>query len=256
MIFSNFTRNLQYGRVLKMMRILSRKIFLGSFLWAILVCAPSSSMEKQSTSHVLQESEKNNCVFETSRLIAYPADGVKIQGMADILNEQVDGHLNGKHYESGGFKDFDWVQKKRNLILGNLEKGVISGRFFYLKENPDKLVCFVGAELSYFTESSNIFNSIVPFWGISTDYQGKGMVSEALRGFVLADILRDQHFTSLYISIHPDNNASIHLAEGVLGATKVKEGMNYSNTQPRVFYEVSADCLRKKSESYPKIQWQ
>lgn len=213
----------------------------------------SHATEHGNTDHVLVAPLKNKTAFYTNRLIAFPANEERIQNMADLLNQKTeDGQLNGLFYENGAEKNSSWVQKKKDLLLGNLEKGLINTRFFYLKENSEKLVCFVGAELSYFDDSPN---ALVPFWGTDLNFQGKGLTSEALRGFVLADILRDSAFTSLIISIHPDNVGSAHLAESVLGAPKVREGMNYSKTQPRVFYEVTSEKLKAKCETFHAISW-
>ena len=225
-------------------------VFSVAFL-ANLTFSPAAEYEIKG--HILSEPTRNNTAFFTNRLIALPANEERIQNMGDLLNQITeDGQLNGMFYESGEKKDLLWIQKKRDLLLGNLEKGLVNTRFFYLKNNPEKLVCFVGAELSYFDESPD---ALVPFWGTDLNFQGKGLTSEALRGFVLADILRDPAFTSLIISIHPANVASAHLAEHVLNANKVRDGMNHSKTQPRAFYEVSTEKLTIKSEGFPAISW-
>lgn len=219
----------------------------------LLNMSSTTAAEHVNKDHVLSAPLKNNTAFYTNRLIALPANEERIQNMADLLNQKTeDGQLNGLFYESGAEKDSSWVEKKKKLLLGNLETGLINTRFFYLKDNPEKLVCFVGAELSYFDESPN---ALVPFWGADLTFQGQGLTSEALRGFVLADILRDTGCSSLIISIHPENIGSARLAESVLDAHKVRDGMNYSKTQPRAFYEVTTEMLKAKSKTFPEIAW-
>lgn len=228
-----------------------KKFFI---VFCLLTAALQSRASQIDQTHILTESSKNDAIFYTKRLIALPVNEARIKGMADLLNQQTHGgQLNGLFYESGIFKDAAWVAKKKDLLLGNLAKGLINARFFLLRDQPEKMICFVGAELSYFSESPN---ALVPFWGTDLAYQGQGFSSEALRGFVLADIMRDPHFTSLLISIHPSNEGSIHLAEKVLGAQKVREGMNYTKSQPRAFYEVMKEVLALVVETYPPIGWE
>lgn len=189
--------------------------------------------------HTLINPEKNTIPFETDRLIAQPVCEERVVEMAGILNQQLpNGELNGKYYESGSIKDEIWIEKKKKLLLGNLEKGIITCRFFYTKEQQEELACFVGAELNYLDDLSEGQDPLFIFWGTSINAQGKGYTVEAIRGFVSHDILRDPAFTSIIASVHPENTASIHLAQKALGAIKTKETWNYSRTQPRYFYEV------------------
>ncbi len=232
-------------------------VVMGILVLITWVCASSPEIKENSIqSHVLVEPEKNERAYLTRRLVAFPATEERIEKMADILNQQDQGDvLNGKYYENGMQKDGQWVQKKKDLIMGNLRQGLISTRFFYLRENPKELVCFVGAELSYFSDSPDTVNALVPFWGTVISHQGKSLTSEALRGFVRGDILRDPVFSSVLISVHPENMGSIHLAEGVLGAIKVGDGWNYTKTQPRAFYEVTAQNVREKSKLFECVSW-
>lgn len=190
--------------------------------------------------HTLADPEKNEQPIFSERLCGECVTGARIEQMAALLNEKLpDGRLNGHYYESGGEKDAAWIEKKKKLLLSNFVKGYVSCRFFYEKDNPDKLICFVGAELNYLDNLEIGEDPLFIFWGTSVSAQGKGYTKEAIQAFVKQDLLRDRAFTSVIASIHPDNSGSMHLAESALGAVKTKETWNYTRTQPRYFYEVS-----------------
>lgn len=126
----------------------------------------------------------------TERLIAYPATKDLIKQAADILNEEMeDNTINGKYYEDGKIKGEKWIERKNELILGDLDRGLSNWRFFYLREDPKYPVCFVGSELE-FLENNQRGDKIMLAWGTSIGFQGKGLTSEAIKGFLTADIGR------------------------------------------------------------------
>ena len=177
--------------------------------------------------------ESKDLVYRTTRLIACPATPARIVAMADILNQDNDGKLNGQFYEDGKLKGADWIAHKQDLIF---RRAVTKCIFFYAIESNNEIACVVGREPDFETTTTQRL-----FYLTNVKYQKKGLTAEAIRGFLEADTLI---YDLLELSIHPENTSSIAVAVNGIGAIKTKEGHNNAGTQPRHFYAISAAQLR------------
>jgi RimJ/RimL family protein N-acetyltransferase len=176
----------------------------------------------------------NDVVFKTSRLLACNPTKGRISRMADILNEDNGGKLNGEFYEDGQPKGLDWILHKYDLIF---EKKITTCAFFYSAENTNEIACIVGRESDFKTTTTQRL-----FYLTSVKYQKKGLTTEAIRGFLKAD---DLNYDTLELSINPYNNSSIAIAKAI-GALKVAEGYNSAGNQLRHFYAISTIKLLDK----------
>lgn len=191
-----------------------------------------------------KEKYPSDLIYATKRLIACPATINRVSLMADILNEdsinENEKVVNGRYYENGEIKGENWIAHKVDLILNKL---ITKCEFFYPVDNPNKIACVVGRDIEKNESSLFYFTDIA--------YQGKGLTIEAIKAFLSLDIYSKNYngYDVLKLSIHPDNEGSIAIAKKI-GAIKMREGFNYSLTQPRHFYEISKKNLIEKINNW------
>ena len=188
-------------------------------------------------------------LFYTARLQSLPPTTERIKAMAALLNDRTKGgELNSKYYEDGTEKDESWIQQKIEEILPpSSTKPDAKYMFFYTKEDPINLVCFVGRGMFNKKE-----NSI--FYATSPAFQGQKYTSEALQAFLRADaVFIELCCTSLVFSIHPDNAPSIRVAEKV-GAIFLRRGKNPSKTQDRHVYALPKEKLLEQFYEFPSLE--
>lgn len=182
----------------------------------------------------------DKALFSTKRLTAFPATPARIAEMADILNQDNGGKLNGQFYEDGLEKDEKWITHKQDL----LSKYDIKYAFFYMSDSDfSEIACIVGREPDFSIQTAQRF-----FYITNVKYQKIGITSEAIRGFLKADSI---DYKILELSIHPENESSVAIAQKVIGASKTGEGENHVKTHPRHFYAISAEELIKKVSTFP-----
>ena len=181
-------------------------------------------------------------LFETSRLKAFAATATRITAMAGLLNQtDGDGKLNGRYYEDGLEKGPAWVHHMQEQVL---QKKFSTCIFFYTKDASSALACVVGREPRYAFPTVHRMVYVT-----NMDQQGKGFSSEAVRGF-LKFLPGDSTCTSLELSIHPENVASLKIATDVVGAAFSVEASNSTSTQVRHVYSISQEELAKKILTY------
>ena len=154
--------------------------------------------------------EMDDFLFETARLKAYAPTAIRITSMAGLLNQtDAHGRLNGRYYEDGLEKGPDWISHMEEQVL---RKKFTTCIFFYSKDTSATLTCVVGREPRYAFPTVHRMVYVT-----NIDQQGKGFTSEAVRGF-LKFLPGDSTCTSLELSIHPENVASLKIATDIVGA--------------------------------------
>ncbi len=212
------------------------------FLFLLTLPASAFCASAEILSDEILASANEKALFATKRLTAFPATPGRITGMADILNQDNGGKLNGQFYEDGLAKDVKWVAHKQELF----SKYDIKYAFFYMNDSDfSEIACIVGREPDFSTQTIQRF-----FYITNVKYQKIGITSEAIRGFLKADSI---DYKILELSIHPGNESSVAIAQKVIGASKTGEGENYTKTQSRHFYTISGEELIKKVSTFPDI---
>ncbi|MGL4372111.1 MAG: hypothetical protein ACRCTK_05655 [Alphaproteobacteria bacterium] len=220
-------------------KFLNLKIFILLAVQANIFVASAGPLSDE-----ISRDTDSKTLFATKRLTAFPATPARITEMADILNKDNGGKLNGQFYEDGLPKDAKWISHKQDL----LSKHDIKYAFFYMSDSAfSEIVCIVGREPDFSTKTTQRF-----FYITNVKHQKIGITSEAIRGFLKSDSI---DYKILELSIHPDNEPSVAIAQKVVGSSKIGEGENHAKTQPRHFYAISREELIKKISTFPDISY-